>query len=300
MKSGCIIVKENANVNLEVRSSKSPFNIKKILGVILLAFFGIYAVIQLYPLFWLLLFSFKDNQEIFGGNVLGLPGVWRVSNYVTVFTSGNVGIYFMNSVIVTAVTIAVSSVLLSTCAYAIVRMHWKLNNVFLTYILLGMMVPLHATLLPMFIILRNMNLLDSYWSLIIPYIAFALPIGIFIMTGFVKGIPKEIEEAACIDGCSIYKIFYHIVLPLLRPALSTVAIFTFLSSWNELMFANTFISSDRLKTLTVGIMSLAGQHATDWGAIGAGLMISTVPTLIIYILLSDQVQKSLIVGAVKG
>lgn len=267
--------------------------------ILIVILFG-YAVIQVYPLFWLILFSFKNNSEIFGGNVLGFPQVWRISNYFTVFTSGNVGVYFLNSVIVTAVTIAVSSVLLATSAYAIVRMHWKLSSIFLTYILLGLMVPIHATLLPLFVILRGFQLLNTYFSLIVPYIAFALPVGIFIISGFLKSIPRELEESACLDGCNIYQIFYHIILPLLRPALATVAIFTFLSSWNELMFANTFISSDNLKTLTVGIMSLAGQHATDWGAIGAGLVIATVPTIVIYILLSEQVQKSLIVGAVKG
>lgn len=268
--------------------------------VILLIVLGLYAVIQVYPLFWLFLFSFKDNNEIYSGNAMGLPQVWRGSNYTTVLTSGNVAVYLLNSAVVTAVTIAVSSVLIATAAYAITRMHWKLSGAFLTYILLGLMVPIHATLLPLFIILRNLSLLNSYLSLIVPYVAFALPMGIFIMTGFLKSIPRELEESACLDGCSIYKTFYYIILPLMRPAIATVAIFTFISSWNELMFANTFLSDEKLKTLTVGILSLSGQQGTHWGPIGAGLVIATVPTLIIYILLSDQLQKSMIAGAVKG
>ena len=268
--------------------------------VVLLAALGLYAVIQVYPLFWLFLFSFKDNNEIYSGNAMGLPQVWRGSNYTTVLTSGNVAVYLLNSAVVTAVTIAVSSVLIATAAYAITRMHWKLSGAFLTYILLGLMVPIHATLLPLFIILRNLSLLNSYLSLIVPYVAFALPMGIFIMTGFLKSIPRELEESACLDGCSIYKAFYYIILPLMRPAIATVAIFTFISSWNELMFANTFLSDEKLKTLTVGILSLSGQQGTHWGPIGAGLVIATVPTLIIYILLSDQLQKSMIAGAVKG
>lgn len=268
--------------------------------VVLLAVLGLYAVIQVYPLFWLFLFSFKDNNEIYSGNAMGFPQVWRGSNYTTVLTSGNVAVYLLNSAIVTAVTIAVSSVLIATAAYAITRMHWKLSGAFLTYILLGLMVPIHATLLPLFIILRNLGLLNSYLSLIVPYVAFALPMGIFIMTGFLKSIPRELEESACLDGCSIYKTFYYIILPLMRPAIATVAIFTFISSWNELMFANTFLSDEKLKTLTVGILSLSGQQGTHWGPIGAGLVIATVPTLIIYILLSDQLQKSMIAGAVKG
>ncbi len=269
---------------------------KKIIFIFLCAF----TLIQLYPLVWLILFSFKDNNEIFSQNIIGLPRVWRVSNYVEALTNGNVAVYFLNSLLVTAITILVSSILLSACGYAIVRMKWKLSKLTLSYLLLGMMVPIHATLLPMFIVLRDIKLIDTYFALIIPYIAFALPMGIFILTGFLANIPKEMEEAACIDGCSIYGIFIRIVLPLIKSAIATIAIFTYLSSWNELMFASTFLNSDNLKTLPVGIMSLSGQYTTKWGPIGAGLVIATAPTIIIYILLSDQVQKSLVMGAVKG
>ncbi|HEY5585840.1 MAG TPA: carbohydrate ABC transporter permease [Ruminiclostridium sp.] len=260
----------------------------------------IYTIIQLYPLIWLLLFSLKDNNEIFGGNVLGLPHNWLWSNYSTALTSGKVGIYFLNSLLITSVTIVFSSILISMAAFAIIRMKWKLSKVVLNVFLLGMMVPLHATLLPLFIVLQKMNLLDTRLALILPYTVFAIPMGILVSTGLLQSIPRELEEAACLDGCSIYKVFYYIILPLMRPALSTIAIFTYLHSWNELMFANTFINSDEIKTLTVGIMSLAGEFTTNWGPIGAGLVIATLPTLLVYFILSDQVQKSFISGAVKG
>ncbi len=269
-------------------------------SIILLIVLGLVALIQLYPLIWLVLVSFKDNAEIFGGNVLGLPKVWRFSNYKDAFIGGKAGVYFLNSLLVTAVTIIVSDILIATSSYAIMRMRWKLSKLTLTIILLGMMVPIHSTLLPLFIILNKMGILNSYLALIIPYVAFALPMGIFILTGFVRGIPFELEEAACLDGCNIYHTFFRVILPLLKPALATVSIFTYLSSWNELMFANTFINSPKLKTLTVGIMSMAGQYTTNWGPIVAGLVIATLPTIIIYIPLSNQVQKSLMAGAVKG
>lgn len=272
----------------------------RVSSVVMYILLGIFTVIQVYPLIWLFLFSFKDNNEIFSGNAMGIPKIWRITNYFDVLTSGNISIYLLNSVIVTGITIVLSTFLITTSAYAIARMHWKMNNMFLNYILLGMMVPLHATLLPLFIVLKDLGLLNSYLSLILPYTAFALPMGVFIMAGFFRNVPKEMEESACLDGCSIYKMFYSIVLPLVRPAIATVAIFTFLSSWNELMFANTFINNEDLKTLTVGIMSLSGQQGTHWGPIGAGLVIATVPTLIIYFLFSDQLQKSVIAGAVKG
>jgi raffinose/stachyose/melibiose transport system permease protein len=268
--------------------------------ILLLTVLIIVGIIQLYPLVWLALVSFKNNAEIFGGNVLGLPKVWRVSNYKDALITANVGLYFVNSLVVAAVSIIVSDIFIATTSYAIVKMKWKLSKLTLTVFLLGMMVPIHSTLLPLFIILKKMHILNSYLALIIPYIAFALPMGIFVMTGFLKGIPYELEEAACLDGCNIYKIFFKIILPLLKPALATVSIFTYLSSWNELMFANTFINSPKLKTLTVGIMSMAGQYTTNWGPIVAGLVIATLPTIILYIPLSNQVQKSLMAGAVKG
>jgi len=286
--------------NTDVAAIKKPAHKIHIGRIIVFTLLVIWGIIQVYPIFWLFLFSFKNNTEIFGGNVLGFPKVWQFSNYSTAMTSGNVGIYFLNSLIITVVTIIVSSILIATTSYAIVRMKWKLSKVTLTVFTMGLMIPLHAALLPLFVILKNLGLLNTHLALIVPYVAFALPMGIFIMTGFLYSIPRELEEAACIDGCNIYQIFLRIILPLIRPGLATVAIFTYLSTWNELMFANTFISDEKIKTLTVGIMSLSGQYQTDWGPIGAGLMIATIPTLIIYAFLSEQVQKSLIVGAVKG
>ena len=278
-------------------NTKKKMNIKSILLFTLLA---VVTVIQLYPLIWLVLVSFKNNAEIFGGNVLGLPKVWNISNYISALTTGNVARYLLNSVIVTGSTIIISSILIATSSYAITRMKWKFSKLTLIIFLLGMMVPIHSTLLPLFLILRQLHILNTYMALIIPYVAFALPMGIFVMTSFLEGIPKELEEAACVDGCNIYQIFYKIVLPLLKPSLATVAIFTYLSSWNELMFANTFLNDPKFATLPVGIMSMAGQHATDWGPILAGLVIATLPSILLYIPLSNQVQKSLMTGAVKG
>lgn len=264
------------------------------------AFLIIFAFIQIYPLFWLFEFSLKDNSEIFGGNIAGLPEHWRFENYVTAFLNANVIQYFFNSVIVTGVTIVVTLIISAMSAYAISRMIWRGRETTLKIILMGMMVPIHAALLPLFIILSKAHLLNSYWSLIIPYIAFGLPMAVFLFTSFMESLPRELEEAAAIDGCGIYQMLWRIIFPLIRPAIATVSIFTFISSWNELMFAVTFINKTEYKTLTVGIMSMVGAYTTKWGEIGAGLMIATIPTVIMYLLLSEQVQKSLVAGAVKG
>lgn len=256
------------------------------------------AVIQLFPLYWMLIFSLKSNQEIFGGNILGLPESWRWRNYITVFSKSNVMRYMLNSVVVTGLTIFFTLMLASMATYALVRLKWKLRKLVNMIFMMGMMLSMHAVLLPLFINLKPV--LDTPWALILPYVAFNMPLAILIMVGTLEELPKELEEAAFIDGASIYRIFYTIILPLLAPVLSTVAILTFMSAWNEMMLAVTFINSEKYKTITVGVMQLVGEYSTDWGLLGAGLVIATIPILIIYIVLSDNIQKSLAIGAVKG
>lgn len=272
----------------------------KIGRVLLYAFLILWAVIQIFPLYWLLTFSLKDNSEIFGGNLIGLPHKFLWSNYQKALVNAKVGTYFVNSVIITAVTIVITVAVSLMASYALVRMKWRFRGTALLFFMAGLMIPIHAALLPVFLILRRIHLLDTYWALILPYVAFAIPMAVLILTSFMKSIPREIEEAACIDGCSIYRIFFSIIMPILRPAVATISIFTFLQAWNELMFATVFISKDSYKTLTVGIQSMAGKYSTEWGPIGAALVVATLPTIIIYLLMSSQVHKSLTIGAVKG
>lgn len=269
-----------------------PGNI--IMQILLIAF----AAMQLFPLYWMITFSLKGNMEIFGGNVLGLPQNWRFDNYTKVVEETRLARYFFNSIVVTGLTIFFTLLFSAMITYGIVRLKWKLSKAVYTLFLVGMMIPIHAVLLPLFLNLDPV--LNSYISLVLPYTAFAMPLGILIMVGVLEGLPKELEEAAFIDGASIYKIFFHIILPLLTPALSTVAILTFLSSWNELMLAVTFVSDSQFKTITTGVMELIGKYSTQWGPVGAGLVIATIPTLILYMALSENVQKSLAAGAVKG
>lgn len=265
-------------------------------------YIGLFAValIQLFPLYWMFTFSLKSNTEIFGENPIGLPKEWIWSNYSDALIGGKVGQYFLNSVVVTGATIILTAIIGLMASFALTRMVYKLRGSVNALFMLGLTVPIHSALLPIFIMLRNAKLVNSYWALILPYAAFALPMAIMIFSSFMASIPRELEEAACIDGCSVYKIFFTVIFPLMKPAMATVAIFTFLQAWNELMFAVVFISDARYKTLTVGIQSLAGQYTTEWGPIGAGLAVATIPTLIIYMFMSKKVQDSLVVGAVKG
>ncbi len=258
------------------------------------------ALVQIFPLYWLFTFSLKDNIQIFTTNQLGLPNPYQFKNFTNVLEKGKVATFLVNSVLVTVSTIFISTILSTMAAYAIARMKWKWSNRTLLYFLMGMMIPLHATLVPLFIFMKRTSLYDTPLALILPYVAFAIPMAIYIFVGFFKTIPREMEEAACLDGMSIYGIFLRIMVPLIRPAIATVAIFTYLSCWNELMFAISFISKAQWKTLTVGIQGMVGMYATDWGALGAGLVVATVPTLIIYLLMSGEIQKSFTTGALKG
>ena len=275
-------------------------NTKKLKSIPKCTILLLIAITQIFPLYWLITFSLKSNTEIFGENVIGLPKVWIWDNYVTALSSSNLIRYFLNSVLYTVVTVAVAGVIAAMAAYAVSRMIWKMRNIVYGLFMIGIMIPAQAALLPLFQILDKLGLKGGYLGLMIPYIAGALPMSIMILVGFYRGIPREMEEAAYIDGCGIFKCFVQIILPMVKPAIATASIFTFLGTWNELMLANTFVDSDKYRTLPVGIMSLAGQYSTEWGLIGAGMVIATLPTIIIYFFLSKQVQESLVVGAVKG
>ena len=260
----------------------------------------IWAVICLFPVYWMFTFSLKSNEEIFGANVMGLPQNWLWGNYSRALNVGNMGQYFLNSLIVTVVSILFVLVAAIMATYAMTRLHWKGRKRMNSFFMLGLTIPIHAAIVPLYTTLSRLNMLNTYWALIIPYSAFSLSMGILISIGFMGDIPYDLDEAAFLDGCGVWGIFLRVIAPLMLPAVSTVGIYTFLQCWNELMFATVFISKEAYKTLPVGIQGLSGQYTTEWGPIGAALAMATIPTLVVYIFLSKQIQESFIAGAVKG
>ncbi len=245
-------------------------------------------------------FSLKSNDEIFGKNIIGLPAKWLWSNYATAMKTGNMWLYFLNSIIVTVAAIAISLMAAMMATYAMTRIKWKFSKITNAFFMLGLTIPIQASIVPVYVILSRAHWLNKYSTLIIPYAAFALSMAILICTGFMAEIPSALDEAARIDGCGYFGTFFRIVLPLMKPAVSTVGVYSYLQCWNEFMFANVFISDKAHKTLPVGIKALSGQHTTEWGPIGAALVIATFPTLIAYLFLSRKIQASFIAGAVKG
>ncbi len=261
---------------------------------------GLIAVFQIYPLVWLFFFSLKGNSEIFGRSPFALPEDWLFENYARVWIDGNISQYFFNSVFITATSVILTVILASFVTFAITRMKWKLSGPVLLLFMVGYMIPIHSTLVPLFQFYRELNLIDNPLSIILAYTAYNMPLTIMILMGFYRTLPREIEEAAIMDGCSIHRMFFQIILPMTKPIMSTTIIINMIYNWNEFVFVNTFISSDKYKTLTVGIQNFIGQYLTDWGAIGATLMISIIPILIAFFFLSNRIVEGIAAGSVKG
>lgn len=280
-----------------ITSSIVGKRVKETLIYILLLF---WMLVNLFPIYWMFTFSLKSNAEIFGENVIGLPKQWLWSNYEKALRVGHIIKYFFNSVLVSTVTIVLVMAVALMATFALTRFFWKGRGRMMSFLMLGLTIPIHASIVPIYVTLSRLHLLSTYSSLIIPYSAFSLAMAILICSGFIEGIPFELDEAACIDGCGTFGIFFRIIVPLMKPAVATVSIYTFLQCWNELMFANIFISDTQHKTLPVGVQALSGQYLTEWGPVGAAMVLATFPMLIFYVFFSRKIQDSFIAGAIKG
>jgi len=275
---------------------------KGISSVIFTIFLWLYAVISLYPLLWMIFYSFKSNEEIFVTNPFGPPMDWKFSNYVNAWTQYDVPTYFKNSIIVGLLTVALTLICAMLFTFAVSRLRWKLREGARTFIALGMFIPVQAIMLPVVRMVDKLSLMGSLWSLVFPYAAINLAFACMVYYGFFKGIPKEMEESACIDGANIFQTFLHIIAPLVAPATITIAIYVFLSAWNEFILANVLVGSfAKLKTLPLGVLFFQGQFTTDWGSMGATMVIASLPAILVYVLFSERVEQAMTVsGAVKG
>ena len=260
---------------------------------------GIFTILCLYPLLWLFLSSFKTNTELYA-NPWGLPEQFRLDNYVQAITEGHILQYFGNSVIIAVSAVLVAVVLSSMVSYAITRMEWRLSKLTLNLFLLGMMIPVYAMVVPLFSMFNRMVLLNTHLAVIIPHIAIAFPMAIFIMTGFMGSLPKEMEEAAVMDGCNIYQIFFKIIMPISKSSIVTVAVVTFINIWNDLLLPQIFLTDSSKMTLPVGLTEFQGQYATNYVAEIAAVIITIVPSVIVYIWLHRHIMEGMVAGAVKG
>ena len=275
-------------------------NNKKIGKVILWIVLIIVAVIQLFPLIWLIDFSLGSSNEMFTNGLLIIPEKIRWDNYVKAFVDGNFLHYLRNSVLINTLAVIFVVIISIMAAFACQRMKWKLSGLVSTLLVMGMMIPIHATLLPNYKIYSTLHLTDTIWALLIPYVAFSLPQGMFLMTGFIQSVPKELEEAAVMDGCGIYRIVFQIITPLLKPSIATVAIMTFLNNWNVFMMASTYLSSPTWKTLPFSVLEFTGEYSSNYAVQFAVMALTAAPAVIVYIILNKHITKGVAMGAVKG
>ena len=260
-------------------------------------FLTIMAVISLYPFIWVLISSFKDNNSIFG-DPFGLPKELLIENYREVWEGADVGRNFLNSMFVCLVTLVILIMITSMGSYILTRV-WK-NGLLSIYFSLGIMIPIHALLIPSVLIFKRMGLTDNLFALVLMYTATNISFSMFIMNGFFEGIPREMDEAATIDGCSRSQIFFRIIFPIAKPGIATVATLAFLNCWNDLLLGLVLISSPHKKTLSLAISALKGSYATRYGLLCAGFVISIIPVVIMYLLFQKQVIAGMTAGAVKG
>lgn len=261
----------------------------------------VFSIIVVLPLIWSTYTSLKTSQEFFH-DPWALPATPHFQNYVIAWTSAKIGTYFFNSVFVTMLVVVIVALLGAMTAYAATRLRLRAGKALISLYMVGMFIPTVLCVVPMFLQFQRIQMLDSLLGLIILYVAVSMPFTVFVMSGFFQTLQRELEEAAYIDGCGYVRVFFSILMPLVRPGLATVSIFNFLGVWNEYVLAKTFIFSADKSTLPLGLVRLmqAARYKADWGSLFAGLTIIMIPTLIVYVIFQNQITSGLTVGAVKG
>jgi raffinose/stachyose/melibiose transport system permease protein len=284
-------VEGGENMNLIIR--------KMLTKISLYAVLFLFGITTLFPLIWMFYTSFKTNQQI-SLDTLALPTELHFENYVYAWETAKIGLYFFNSVFVSIAAIIMTIFIGSAAAFVLSKFKFKSRNLFYTSFIIGMLIPLQSVLVPLFIQMRSLGLLNSSWSLILSYTAFGLPITVFVLESFMRSFPNAIIEAAIIDGSSIPKLFYKIILPMSRPAIASVTILNFLNNWKEFSFALIFISQEDKKTLPLGLYNFLGAETSNYAALTAALTIASIPIIILYLFMQEQVINGMTAGAVKG
>lgn len=262
---------------------------------------GGYGLIVLFPVFWVFYTSFKTNKE-FVANPWAMPKTWQVENYANAWIKIDFKSYAVNSVLITVISVLLVVVLSSTVAYILVRSEKKWSEVVLMLFIAGLYVPTALILPSEFTVMYKLNLWDTHLGLILLYVVFSLPYSVLVMSGFFRGMPKELEEAAAIDGSGIHQTFWRIIFPLSKNGVITIIIFNFVWIWNDYMFALTFLNDKGLMTLPTGIIALMASFKlrADWVTLFAGLNIVMIPSILIYVCFQKYLTRGLTTGAVKG
>ncbi|WP_066189652.1 MULTISPECIES: carbohydrate ABC transporter permease [Gracilibacillus] len=281
------------------KASSSVFIKESLFKILKFGFLTVFSLLMIYPLYWLITSSVKTNEEFFS-QPYSFPTKIEWENFQRAWEVAGLGQAMINSVIVTIAGTILTVFLGALTAYVLSRYSFKFKGFLMVFFLLGMLIPVHSTLVPLFTMMNEVGLLDTYWALILPYTAFELPVAIFLTMAYMGTIPKELEEAAVIDGSGYWGIFFRVMLPLSVPAMSTVAILAFLRYWNEFVFALVFINDSSLKTLPLSLAIFSDGFSTDYALTMAAMTIAVVPTIVMYLIFQEQIMKGMVDGSVKG
>lgn len=258
----------------------------------------IYGLIVLVPLLFVVYLSFKSLSGILA-TPMSLPDRMHFENYTQAWSEGDLLRLLVNTVVVALVTITVILAVSSLAAFVIARYHFRGNQLLYLFFVAGLALPIQIIALPVFILMRNLSLLNSLWSLILVFSAGGVSFSVFLLVNFMRTIPAELQEAAVMDGAGPLQIYWHVVLPLVRPALGIVAIFQFIAAWKEFFFPLLLIQSPKSMTVPVGVLSFVGEHSTDWNLLLAALVIVSLPTIVGFLLVAKQFRRNLMGGGVK-
>jgi len=255
----------------------------------------------IFSFIWIVMSSFKSNKELFG-NAWALPTALHFENYVKAWSVVRMGSYFVNSLVVVTASVALIIILSAPAAYALSRIPFPGRELISNTFIAGMGVPFQVLLVPLFILLTRIHLVDTLPGLVVVYVALSLPFTIFLLTGFFRSLPSELEDAAAIDGAGEIQIFYRVMLPLASPGIITASIFNFIALWNEYMLALVMINDQNKRTIGLGLYALQGsmQYTSDWVGLFAGVVIVMVPTFILFVIMSERVIEGITLGATKG
>lgn len=261
---------------------------------------AVISVIVLVPVATVILTAIKSKADFYSGmGVLSLPSHIYWQNFINAMTEGRLGRYMLNDIIVSFLKVPIGILVEALAAFALTRLEIKHRTGIFIFFLLGMMLPFQVALVPLNIIFSDLHLINTYFGLFYVYVGFGISFGILILRGFFKTIPKDIDEAAWIDGCGKFRLFWNIVLPIARPAVATLFIMDFLSTWNEYLLASVLITDKNMRTVASGLMTFMGEHGTDYGLLYAGVLISVIPVILVYIFFQRYFVEGL-AGAVKS
>jgi raffinose/stachyose/melibiose transport system permease protein len=261
---------------------------------------AVFTILAIYPLFWLVVQSFKTTQDYLRSSKLAFPTRWFLGNYPYAWKVGAFGTLLFNSVFYTAVTVAAVVILGFMASFGFAKIKNKATPALHGLFIIGILLTLQSIMVPLFLMVNSVGLYDTRLGVLIPYIGLALPMGVYLGTEFMKSIPEAVIESARLDGARYLRIFAQIVIPMTAPAAITVAILTFTGTWNEFMLINILASSDRIKSIPVGIARFSGALASDYGKQFAAMVIGMTPMILFYIAFRKEITQGVAAGAVKG